>query len=110
MYTNYKLSIFHGYRRNLKKEINEWISSSNLDINDIGIELSKWFYRVKWDNLDHDMNKLSRAFSDVVFILEIEGSNTCSTYREFYKNGKVQRVYAKITFDDYDESELVDIK
>jgi antitoxin component YwqK of YwqJK toxin-antitoxin module len=62
----------------------------------------------KWYDSDQDMKELSsrEEYKDVLFILEGEGEENDDIWKAYYKNGKVQKEYARITFDEFDESKL----
>jgi hypothetical protein len=62
----------------------------------------------KWYESDQDMKELSsrEEYKDVLFILEGEGEDNDDIWIAYYKNGKVQKEYAKITFDEFDETKL----
>lgn len=63
--------------------------------------------RCKWYEHDEDMIKLSLQFPETVFCLYGEGEESGDLWYKYYKNGKKQICEAKITFDEYDESQLV---
>jgi hypothetical protein len=52
------------------------------------------------------MIKMSLQFPDLIFQLKGEGEEPEDIWIKYYKNGKVQVCYAKITFDEYDETKL----
>ena len=62
----------------------------------------------KWYESDEDMKILSsrEEYKDVLFILEGEGEDNDDMWKAYYKNGKVHRVDAEITFPKFDESKL----
>jgi hypothetical protein len=60
----------------------------------------------KWYNHEKDMVRLSLKFPDVVFELRGEGEENDDMWYKYFKNGKMQSCYAKITYDEYDESKL----
>lgn len=60
----------------------------------------------KWYDHEKDMKKLSKLFPDTVFSLKGEGEEAEDIWFKHFKNGKMQECYAKITFDEYDESKL----
>jgi hypothetical protein len=62
----------------------------------------------KWYDCDNDMKELSarEEYLNVLFILEGEGDTNEDIWKAYFKNGKMQKEYAKITFDEFDESKL----
>lgn len=60
----------------------------------------------KWYNHEDDMLRLSREFPDILFELHGEGEEAGDLWRKYFKNGKVQRCPAIITYDAFDESKL----
>jgi hypothetical protein len=60
----------------------------------------------KWYGHEEDMIRLSLLYPDVVFKLHGEGEENDDMYDKYFKNGKMQSCYAKITYDEYDESQL----
>lgn len=106
-YTDYELSIYDGpVDRPDVDVINKWIENSDLGMTVYGIYLDKLVGGIKWYDNEYDVKELSKAFPDIVFLLEGWGEETGDAWRKYFKNGKVQRANAKITFDDYDESKL----
>lgn len=60
----------------------------------------------KWYENEDDMKELSKAFPDIVFMLHGEGEEQGDLWLSYHKNGKVQRENAKITYGEFDESQL----
>lgn len=60
----------------------------------------------KWYNHEEDMLNFSKRFPEVVFILEGSGEEQGDQWFKYFKNGKIQRCNAIITFEKYDESLL----
>lgn len=60
----------------------------------------------KWYDHEEEMKDVSKKFPDVLFTLEGEGEESDDIWKKYFKNGKMQSCYAKITFDEYDESKL----
>ena len=62
----------------------------------------------KWYESDEDMKILSsrEEYKDVLFILDGEGESSGDIWKKYYKNGKQCELKAKITFPEFDESQL----
>lgn len=64
----------------------------------------------KWYSHRKDMKHLSLCYPNIVFLLSGEGEENDDVWKEYYKNGKYQVCKAKISFDEYDENQLSEIK
>jgi hypothetical protein len=62
---------------------------------------------VKWYSHEEDMKRVSLKYPDLVFKLRGEGEEAGDMWIHYYKNGKVQKCEAKITFDEFDENKLL---
>jgi len=62
----------------------------------------------KWYESDEDMKILSsrEEYKNVLFILDGEGEESGDIWKNYYRNGMQCKLKAKITFDDFDESQL----
>ncbi len=60
----------------------------------------------KWYGHEKDMKAFSRHFPDLVFKLEGRGEEPGDLWVKYFKNGKMQRCHAKITFAPFDENKL----
>lgn len=61
---------------------------------------------VKWYDHEKDMKQLSLQYPNSVFLLTGEGEENDDIWQKYFKNGKIQSCYAKITFDEFDEKKL----
>lgn len=61
----------------------------------------------KWYDHDVHMKEVSRQSPDIIFKLHGEGEESGDVWYKYYKNGKVQKCNAIITFEDFDESKLI---
>jgi len=59
-----------------------------------------------WYDHKEDMRKYSLKYPNTLFTLNGEGEESGDIWVEYYKNGKMQRVAATITFDSFDEDLL----
>lgn len=71
---------------------------------------SVWIFEdeVKWYEHESDMLNFSKRHPDLIFILNGVGEYDNDIWRKYFKNGKIQRALAKISFDNFDESALTD--
>lgn len=60
----------------------------------------------KWYSHEDHMRKLSKVFPDALFTLTGHGEDEEDIWREFYKDGKMHRVKAEITFPKFNEKAL----
>lgn len=60
----------------------------------------------KWYDHETDMKEVSKEFPGVLFTLKGEGEAAGDLWLKYFKDGKIQRCHAKITFDEFDESKL----
>ena len=61
----------------------------------------------KWYDHEADMRTYSTQHPDILFTLSGEGENSGDMWRKYFKNGKMQKALATISYDDFDESKLV---
>lgn len=96
-YTSHRLEIIEGndYVTDYENEIGEDSGYGN----PFGEEC-KWY-----DHEDH-MRKYSKKHPKTLFKLIGDGEENGDLWHEYYLNGKMQRVKAKIIFDEYDASKL----
>lgn len=84
--------------------VEEWLDkeiTTNVDL--------KPYDTAKWYDHEEDMAELSRTFPEVLFTLYGDGEESEDMWYKYFKGGKMQKCYAKIVFDDYDESKLEEI-
>lgn len=95
-YTTYNLSIVEGddYSTDYQEEI-----SKQLDFDPFQGEC-------KWYDNEEDMLLYSKNHPQVLFLLEGEGEEATDLWQKYFKNGKMQRCEAKITYDPFDETKL----
>lgn len=84
------------------KEVGEDFNGLHYAIDEYGDSLDA----VKWYEHEGDMLLLSERYPELVFELHGEGEENDDMWYKYFKNGKMQHCYAKIVFDEYDESKL----
>ena len=101
-YTKHNLSI-----------INESNSNLDLDLNDHKEAISKsadYQYcfedSIKWYQHEQHMRTYSKQYPNLIFELIGEGEESGDLWKEYYKNGKMQRSKAAIAYEPLDESKL----
>lgn len=60
----------------------------------------------KWYEHEMDFLEFSKKYPDVIFQLSGEGEEAGDLWIKYFKNGKMQKREAKITYESYDEKEL----
>lgn len=60
----------------------------------------------KWYSHEHDMRIVSERHPETLFKLSGDGEENGDLWHEYYKNGKMQKCKAIISFEDYEESKL----
>jgi hypothetical protein len=98
-YTKYHLVVLKGsdYKTNYRREISE---AAGYD--DCFDER-----KIKWRNMERDMREYSKKHPEVLFEIYGTGKRNGNIWKEYYLNGKMQKEYANITFDKFDEKKLV---
>lgn len=61
---------------------------------------------VKWYSHEDDMRQVSGQYPGLLFKLVGEGEDAGDMWVEYHRDGKMQRVDAKIIFEEFDESKL----
>lgn len=96
-YTRHELTIIDGedYKIDYEKEIAENTDYSILF--DGGI---------KWYDCEKDMKKFSKKYPNTTFLVDGEGEENGDIWKAYFKNGKMFKTKAIITFEEFDESKL----
>lgn len=76
------------------------------EIQDISEYSYLWEDTVKWYNHEYDMRLFSKNHPDVLFILSGKGEEFDDIWKEYHKNGLMQKTYAEMVFEDFDETKL----
>lgn len=103
-YTSYELKVLEGDLtiQEILEQVGSEFEGLNYAIDEDGDCLSE----CKWYEHEAEMKSLSEKFPDIVFSLHGEGEESEDVWYKYFKNGKMQECYAKITYDEYDESKL----
>lgn len=67
---------------------------------------NKLLKNAKWYEHEEEMKAFSTNYPDVLFILYGNGEESDDIWRKYFKNGKMQKAYAELKFDEFDESKL----
>lgn len=102
--TNFTIDVHKG-ERNIK-DVLEQVREDFVGLDYAVDENGETSEGVKWYNHEVDMKYLSVEFPDEVFVLYGEGEDNEDVWYKYFKNGKMQHCYAKVTFDEFDENEL----
>lgn len=105
-YTRHMLSIKGDSNNQIQNEIQEYIDANDDLAWALGEGFGEFGESTKWYDHEKDMRKLSSLYPNVIFILEGEGEESGDVWKEYYRNGKMQKCQAKLVFDEYDENHL----
>ena len=61
----------------------------------------------KWYSHQEDMKAFSKKHPEAIFELSGEGEESGDIWKEYYKNGKMQRCKAVITFEEFNPKKLM---
>lgn len=100
-YTSHELTVIHGDSE-LISELREDSEGANYAIDDNGDTNES----CKWYEHERDLRSFSSKHSGVLFMLSGEGEEAGDLWHEYYKDGKMQRCKAVITFDEFKEELL----
>lgn len=100
-YTTYSLSV-----ETLDDEQRNAVDRELSEVGEIEPWGDGWGGCVKWYDHENDLRRISAIFPDALFTLDGEGEASDDIWREYYKNGKMQRCPARIEYDEYDENKL----
>ena len=65
---------------------------------------------VKWYDHKDDMLKISKEYPDILFTVDGDGEDQGDVWREYYKNGRMQRVEPKVIWPEFDEDKFASDK
>lgn len=67
-------------------------------------------YDISWYDVDENMSLISSNYPDVVIALNCDGGSDEDYWISYYKNGLVQTCFRQVSYEDYDETKLKEIK
>jgi len=73
-------------------------------------ELGEPFEKIGWFTWREDLQEFSKKHPDDLFILEGDGEDTSDLWKCYFKNGKSQKAWAKITYDEFDPEQLIEFE
>jgi hypothetical protein len=64
-------------------------------------------YEIKWYEHENHLKAYSLKYPDTLFTLEGEGEESGDVWKKYFKNGKMFKAKAQITFEEFNEEKLV---
>lgn len=101
-YTSFDLSIEGGDVQHFMKDLHSVCKRSTIALGSNG----KCKDKVYWYDHEKDMKEFSIRHPQILFILCGKGEDNKDMWREYFKNGKCHTIFAKVSFDSFDESML----
>lgn len=105
-----------GYHTYYRLEVDCSSNTGNLIIADLRESNDDAYYAIseeghptdpaKWYDAEVDLLAFSKKYPDVLFTLSGEGDDPDDLWVKYFKNGKVQTSYAKITYEPFDPAKL----
>lgn len=96
---------FYPFTYKLKDLLADYMFEPDIHSNDttFKIETSDEY---TWYDHEDEMKKLSRQFPGTLFELHGEGEENDDIWNKYFKDGKMQKCYAKMVIPPYDEALL----
>jgi hypothetical protein len=112
---NKKEMIYMGYYTYFTLEIHASINTANKIHEYLDTYEDDYYFIHSEDRTkgyDHEkyMIQLSNKFPDVLLELYGEGEEAGDVWYKYFKNGRIQRCPAQITFEPFDESKLEELE
>ncbi len=104
-YTKYKLEE-PDVGRELGWEIVEQMERYDTDYGKLSKFIGGFGESIKWYDHESEMKAFSKRFPDVVFTLHGEGEESGDLWVKYFKDGKMHRVDAVISYAPFDEGQL----
>ena len=101
-YTSYNLSVSGGEELPIIAELRARYRNAEYVLDENG----DTYDSCKWYDHEEELIDFSKDHPDLLFTLNGEGEDSGDMWFKYFKNGKIQRCQANITFDEYDESKL----
>jgi hypothetical protein len=76
------------------------------EVSGYSIELDEFGEECKWYEHEEDLRKISKTFPQYMFTLEGIGEEAGDQWKEYYRNGKMQRCKVIMTFEKFDETKM----
>lgn len=97
-YTRHELEIVSG---------NDFVTDYEQEIIDSTDYSSLFDHEIKWYDCEEDMKAYSKNHPNVVFCINGEGEENGDIWKSYFKNGKMFKTKATMTFEEFNESKLV---
>jgi hypothetical protein len=104
-YTRHQLSIVES-EKTTYEDVQNYINSDDDMEYALGDSFGEDEEPHKWYTHEEDMRRMSKEFPDIIFLLEGEGEESGDIWKEYYKNGKIQRCQARLVFEEFNENKL----
>jgi len=96
-YTRYELQVVSGidYDKDYEEIVSDEVGYHPFDD------------ETKWYSFEKDMKKVSKENPETLFKLSGEGEENGDLWEAYFKNGKMQMCKAIVTYNEFNENELV---
>lgn len=95
-YTGYSL-VIEGGNNDIIKELRKENQNAEYALDDNGDTEEC----IKWYEHEEDFRKFSMKHPEILFSLHGEGEESEDIWKAYFKNGKMQKCEAKITFEEF---------
>jgi hypothetical protein len=104
-YSYYKLEVSGNsgeYTEKIIEQLRDWSEDAEYALDEEG----QCMQEEKWYEADNELKEFSKHYPDRLFTLWADGEESDDQSVTYFKNGKMQKEVAKITFNPFDESKL----